>query len=89
MGVRQFVRGGYQRLNEVTLITNYADPVGTWVPYDGGAMTDDLPPIASEEQRNWTVDDPVPVRSEEEERAEFERQLANEHQHEALKHKDD
>lgn len=32
MTIREFLRGGYQDLKELTLITNHGRPIGTWMP---------------------------------------------------------
>lgn len=32
MSIREFLRGGYRGINEMTVITNHGRPVGTWMP---------------------------------------------------------
>jgi len=32
MAIREFLRGGYQDLDELTLITNHGRPLATWMP---------------------------------------------------------
>lgn len=32
MAIREFLRGGYQELDEMTLITNHGRPLATWMP---------------------------------------------------------
>lgn len=32
MQMREFLRGGYKDINEMTLITNHGNPVATWMP---------------------------------------------------------
>jgi hypothetical protein len=32
MSMREFVRGGYKSLDELTLITNHGRPYATWMP---------------------------------------------------------
>lgn len=32
MQMREFLRGGYKRIDEMTLITNHGRPVATWMP---------------------------------------------------------
>jgi hypothetical protein len=33
MQMREFLRGGYKDIKELTLITNHSRPVATWNPY--------------------------------------------------------
>jgi hypothetical protein len=30
--MREFLRGGYKHITELTLITNHGNPVATWMP---------------------------------------------------------
>lgn len=32
MTIREFLRGGYKDVTEMTLITNHGRPMGTWMP---------------------------------------------------------
>lgn len=32
MQVREFLRGGYKTLTEMTVITHHGDPIATWMP---------------------------------------------------------
>lgn len=32
IGIREFLRGGYKDLDELTLITNHGRPMATWMP---------------------------------------------------------
>ncbi len=49
MSVRDFLRGGYQDLTEMTLITNHGRPVGTWMPQtDGSARRAVQPEVQAE-----------------------------------------
>jgi antitoxin (DNA-binding transcriptional repressor) of toxin-antitoxin stability system len=32
MQMREFLRGGYKNIKEMTLITNHGNPVATWMP---------------------------------------------------------
>lgn len=32
MPMREFLRGGYRGIKEMTVVTNHGRPVGTWVP---------------------------------------------------------
>lgn len=34
IGVREFLRGGYQQVGKPTLVMSHSRPVGIWMPYD-------------------------------------------------------
>ena len=34
IGVREFLRGGYQQVEAPTLVMSHSRPVGIWMPYD-------------------------------------------------------
>jgi antitoxin (DNA-binding transcriptional repressor) of toxin-antitoxin stability system len=36
MQMREFLRGGYKNITELTLITNHGKPVATWMPQTHG-----------------------------------------------------
>jgi antitoxin (DNA-binding transcriptional repressor) of toxin-antitoxin stability system len=36
MPMREFLRGGYKNITELTLITNHGKPVATWMPQTHG-----------------------------------------------------
>jgi hypothetical protein len=34
IGVREFLRGGYQQVDQPILVMSHSRPVGIWMPYD-------------------------------------------------------
>jgi hypothetical protein len=34
IGVREFLRGGYQEVDTPTVVMSHSRPVGIWMPYD-------------------------------------------------------
>lgn len=38
IGVREFLRGGYQQVETPTVVMSHSRPVGIWMPYDTNAV---------------------------------------------------
>ena len=44
IGIRDFLRGGYQQIEGTTLVMSHSRPVGIWMPYDAEKVEFDLRP---------------------------------------------
>jgi hypothetical protein len=36
VGLREFLRGAYKDINDITVVTRHGHPIGTWIPHGMG-----------------------------------------------------